>query len=585
MKKRYEMLRPYLEAIPDILKYQLTTKALLIVILFLLGRVFRILLNSAGRVAVTSSDFLFLFVSWQGLLILLICLFTLFIYVAIELFTKIILSENHLTGKKLSLPAACRKALVIIRKLFNIKGIGVILYIVLIAPIVGIGFSITLTSGFYIPTFITSVIVSTPLYLILMIIAILIFAFIGIVNIFLLHGMVIDQLSVEEATLNSRRLMKANWKDYLKENILFILVMSSVLALVALIVLILPLLLTNILPLPANLKRGLTVFFFLHGTILSTLASLMATPMYTIKMTELYHSYSGDKNYSYKGHAHEIPTLDKIKVIAAIGLTVTLSIILTAYFDTIFPVSSDVRIIAHRAGGSEATENTLGGLESSIQKGVFGAEIDIQRSKDGYYIINHDSNFKRVANDSREPEEMTLAEIKKLSIDGEPVPTLTEMLQASKGKLILFIELKGKSADQQMADDAVKIIRDLKMEDETVLISLDYDLIDYIESNYPQMHTGFLTFAAFGDTALLNCDYLALEEESATYDTINAVHKQGKSVMIWTANRKGSQKHFLCSKADAIITDNITQALTIQQQLQYRNDLERMIDKVKEIIS
>ena len=180
---------------------------------------------------------------------------------------------------------------------------------------------------------------------------------------------------------------------------------------------------------------------------------------------------------------------------------------------------------------------------------------------------------------------MTLEEIKTLSVDGEPVATLEEALEATRGNGVLFIELKGETADQQMADDTVKAVKAYGMEDECVLISLKYELIDYIERTYPEIQTGYLTFASFGDTAKLNCDYLALEEESATADAIEAVHKQGKKVLVWTANEKNSQKHFLCSLADAIITDQITQATKLREELSERSDLQRMIDRIRELLS
>jgi glycerophosphoryl diester phosphodiesterase len=119
------------------------------------------------------------------------------------------------------------------------------------------------------------------------------------------------------------------------------------------------------------------------------------------------------------------------------------------------------------------------------------------------------------------------------------------------------------------------------MEDECVLISLKYDLIDYIETNYPEIQTGFLTFASFGRTSKLNCDYLGLEEESATADSINAIHSEGKKVLVWTVNEEGSQRHFLCSKADGIITDNVTQAIELASRLSQRSDLDRMVDQIK----
>ena len=585
MKENQKKLVPYLRAIPGILQYQLFTKLVITLWLFLMGRVFRLLLNSTGRVAISSGDFTFLFTSWQGILMVLGMIVSLYIYVALDLNAKVVLSKDLLSGNRISAWNILKRAFPAINRFACIEGLGVILYLMLIAPILGIGVSLTMTKGFYIPTFIASVIADTPLYLVGVSFAVLVFLSVGIANLFLLHGVVLDGLSVREAGAQSKKLIRANWKDYLTQNVLFIFVIAALLAAVVLILLVLPLALVQILPLSTGIRRGLTVFFLTSGILLSMLADLLATPLYMMKMTQLFYTYK-------QADAFPVYHLEQRKrsslVLAAAAwllVTVTASVIMTRRFDTLFPQDSGVRIIAHRGGGTEAAENTVVGLEKAWEIGAYGSEIDIQRTKDGYYVLNHDSNFQRVAGEKRKPEEMTLEEIKALSVDGEPVPTLEETLLASKGKGILFIELKGETADRQMADDAVKAIKGYGMEQECVLISLKYDLIDYIETTYPEIQTGYLTFASFGDTAKLNCDYIALEEESATADAISAVHKQGKKVLVWTANEKKSQKHFLCSMADAIITDQITQAKLLQNELRERSDLQRMTDGIMELLS
>ena len=179
---------------------------------------------------------------------------------------------------------------------------------------------------------------------------------------------------------------------------------------------------------------------------------------------------------------------------------------------------------------------------------------------------------------------MTLQEVQNLSIDGEPVPTFEEMLRAGKGSMVLFIELKGNTADRKMADDVVRLVKQYQMEEECVLISLKYDLIDYIETSYPEVQTGFLTFASFGKTADLNCDCIGLEEESATRDAIVSIHGEGKKVLVWTANEKEAQKYFLCTQVDGIITDNVSQAIRLASEMEHRSDLERMIDTVKTVM-
>lgn len=109
---------------------------------------------------------------------------------------------------------------------------------------------------------------------------------------------------------------------------------------------------------------------------------------------------------------------------------------------------------------------------------------DPETGKDRHYIINHDNDFARLTGDPRKPSEMTLEEVKKLKIrdttgNGQllSVPTLEELLDHGKGKVKLFLELKGESADYYMVEDVVKAVKERDMVEDVVLISLDYDVI------------------------------------------------------------------------------------------------------------
>ena len=432
---------------------------------------------------------------------------------------------------------------------------------------------------------IASVIADTPLHLALTSFAMLVFLSVGVANLFILHGIVIDKLSAKEASKQSGELMHGKWKDYVKQTILFLIVIVAGIGLVVTVSLIIPMVIVNILPLSVGVNRVLTIFFILLGSSISLLASLLTTPLYLIKMTQLYYSYKEGAPKAYAKRESKKHPFVTAGAAAVLVLLIGVTVAVNDHFDTLFPAEKDTMIIAHRAGGNEAPENTVAGLAKAEQLGAYGSEIDIQRTRDGHYVILHDGNFERVAGDERTPEEMTLKQIRKLSVDGEAVPTFEEALDASKGRLILFTELKGKTADHKMADDAVKTIKDYSMEKECVLISLDYELVDYIERRYPEIQTGFLLFASFGATDKLHCDYLGLEEESVTENAISAAHDQGKKMLVWTPNEKSSQKHFLCSNADGLITDNVSQAVKIQKDLESRSDLARMIDAIMTLIS
>ncbi len=581
----WQKLKPYWQALPDIYAYQIITKAFIGIWIYLLGRITQTLLTGTGRVAVTSGDFLFLFKTWQGWLILLIGLVSLVIYIAFDINTKIVLGKKEVTGEKISIWKSMDEGFRSIKGLLSLRGIIIALYIALIAPLLGFGVSVSITEGLYIPTFIASVIAATPLYLALTTFAMLVFLSIGVANLFILHGIVIDKLSAKEAGKQSGELMHENWKDYVKQNILFLIVIVAVIGIVVAISLILPMVIVSILPLSDGVSRVLTIFFILLGSVISLLASLITTPVYLIKMTQLFYSYKNGAPQPYAERETKKHPFITAGTAAVLVLLVAATVGVNNHFDTLFPADKDTMIIAHRGGGNEAAENTVAGIETAYAAGAYGSEIDIQRTKDGAYVILHDGNFERVAGDKRKPEEMTLKEIRKLSVDGQPIPTFEEMLDASKGKLILFTELKGKTADKKMADDAVKLIKEKNMEAECVLISLDYELIEYIETKYPEIQTGFLLFASFGATDKLHCDYLGLEEESVTENAISAAHDQGKKMLVWTPNEKSTQKHFLCSNADGLITDNVVQAVGIQKDLEERSDLARMVDAIMTLIS
>jgi glycerophosphoryl diester phosphodiesterase len=283
---------------PDILNYQIFTKVLICIWMFLLGRIFQVLLKSSGRVAVTSGDWQFLFTTWQGILILMLGIVSLFVYVAFDINSKIVLSRNLLTGRNESLESSVKEGFFSIGKLINVRGLLIVLYIALIAPIVGIGISISATEKLYIPTFISSVIESSVLYSALSGIAVFIFLSVGIANLFILHGVIIDKMSVREAGRQSRKLIRANWKDYLKQNVIFVFLILASLAGIAIICLFIPLKLISLLP-SGSVSRILTIIFVSVGTIVSVLADLFGVPLYIMKMTQLFYSYKQGSELEY----------------------------------------------------------------------------------------------------------------------------------------------------------------------------------------------------------------------------------------------------------------------------------------------
>lgn len=575
---------PYFRSIYDIGIFQLANAFIVSGAVFLFKQLAMILIRSSGREAISTGDFMFLFTTWQGPLLLAIGLIILTLYVAFDLNSQILFSESLLKGKP-DLKGSLINGFLSIRDFLTPDGIGIILYISLIAPIVGFGFTISLTDSLYVPSFISSVIDSVPAYKLLYNIFIIAFIALGVLNIFTLHGILLSGKRSCDADNESRKLIKENWKDFICSNLLFALRFGVIFVTDFFITGIIPALLVKVIF--TNETHQVIAYYFILFSMLVTMILIGSyfKSFYMIKMTQLYHRYRGEDDSFKIGPSKKQVIISLINITLLFALLFGVSILVSTNFDQIFSTQVKTQIISHRAGGVEAPENTVAGIEKAIEYGAAGAEIDIQRTKDGYYIINHDGNFSRLCSNKGRPEEMTLEEIRALTIKDplfpeqeEKVATLEEMLEASRGRIILFIELKGNTADQQMVDDAVRIVKEAGMEDQCVLISLKYPLIDYIERNYPEMDTAYLTFASFGKTANLNCDYIGLEEEATNSSTIDAIHDTGRKVLVWTPNSEYSIRKFLLSRADYIITDQVSLAKKTTKELNERKDIEVLID-------
>lgn len=183
---------------------------------------------------------------------------------------------------------------------------------------------------------------------------------------------------------------------------------------------------------------------------------------------------------------------------------------------------------------------------------------------------------------------MTLKEIKSLRVKdlfkeerpAQPVATLEEFIKAGQGKIGFYIELKGDTANKKMADDIVRLIKDKKLEKSTALLSLDLNLIKYIESKYPEMTTGYLYYFSLGEISDMPADILIMEEGEATTLNILKAHEAGKKVVAWTINSSDSINKFVKSDVDAIITDFVLDVKDGMKERDARSDLQIVVDDI-----
>lgn len=418
--------------------------------------------------------------------------------------------------------------------------------------------------------------------------------------IFTFHFIVIGGEKPALAMKKSRRLLRGNKKEFLTKFLVIGVFHGVILISIFLLQIILAKSLLQMFTVEKLGSRVLVfTMLFIKNTLLSAL-SLFVIPFEVHHLTVIFYKFcKGTEGFKEIGASFP-EILEKTKpsvldlllkkkrsffALFFIAISIT-SIFSGVFFEQLFIEKIERKAVGHRGGGGFLVpENSLSSIAKSIDYGADFVEIDVQRTKDGFYIISHDKTFKRMAGENRKPIEMTVSEIKALDIgkfypgyEGERVPTIEELLDFCKGRIGVFVELKGETADEKMVDDMVSLIKERKMEKEMVLMSLDYKLMEYAEKNYKEMETGFTYFLAFGDLGSFRSSHLILEEEAATKKALKRIHAAGKKAVVWTVNKQSSMEKFIKEDVDAIITDDVKALAELIEREKEKGTLELLLE-------
>lgn len=206
------------------------------------------------------------------------------------------------------------------------------------------------------------------------------------------------------------------------------------------------------------------------------------------------------------------------------------------------------KIIAHRALlDSSCTENTLSSIQKCISKNI-AFEIDLHILKDNKIIVFHDDNLLRMTGLKKYVRNCSYDEIKLLTLKNsfEHIPTLDEVLNITRGKVLINIELKFDNKRFLLEDEVIKKLDGYN--GEVIISSFDYKTINYINKK-----TKYKTALIIPDTTnkeinflekivlhLLDftkfCkpNYYACSLKQSTEKRIIKLRKKGNKIILWT---------------------------------------------------
>ncbi|MGN0790205.1 MAG: glycerophosphodiester phosphodiesterase family protein [Christensenellales bacterium] len=119
--------------------------------------------------------------------------------------------------------------------------------------------------------------------------------------------------------------------------------------------------------------------------------------------------------------------------------------------------------IAHRGLHDEIREeNSISAFKAAIERG-FAIETDVHLLRDGVVAVHHDNSLKRICGKDVRIESLTSSQLKDypMTLGGEIIPTLPEMLALVDGRVPILIELKT-ICGWRNNDLAKAVLRDLK---------------------------------------------------------------------------------------------------------------------------
>lgn len=243
-------------------------------------------------------------------------------------------------------------------------------------------------------------------------------------------------------------------------------------------------------------------------------------------------------------------------------------------------------ISAHRGGTLHSPENSLAAVREAIESGADYVETDVQMTKDGALVMNHDSDFSRVAGLARKVSDLTLAEIQALTL-GDPaqglrVPTLDEFLQACYGRIKVNLELK--FYGERPADMAQKIVDSLarnKMRDQVLIQCLEYEPLREVRALAPEIPIGYLMSVNARRPARLDVNFLSVEQKRVTRRFVMQAHRRGQAVHLWTVNTAGDMERAFDLGVDGIITDQSAVAFALRQEYLGLSSAEQIARRIR----
>lgn len=226
---------------------------------------------------------------------------------------------------------------------------------------------------------------------------------------------------------------------------------------------------------------------------------------------------------------------------------------------------------AHRGlhNKRDIPENSMEAFNKAIEKN-YAIELDVRMSKDGYLVVFHDENLKRMTGIKEDVSSLNLSEIKKLKLlaTESKIPTFEDVLLFIDNRVPIIIEVK---TDERYKEILSKLINTLKnYNGEYIVEAFDPRILFWLKKNAPTIIRGQLADKNIREVKsrilkillgkmvfniFTKPDFIAYQYTNMNNKFYQKQKKKGIAVAVWTVK---SKEEYLKVKdcSDIVIFEN-----------------------------
>jgi glycerophosphoryl diester phosphodiesterase len=197
-------------------------------------------------------------------------------------------------------------------------------------------------------------------------------------------------------------------------------------------------------------------------------------------------------------------------------------------------ITGRVLVESHRGAEHLAPENSWMGLGTARRLGADLIEVDVQLSADGIAFLRHNYTLP----DGRWCRDVTWSELTTVTIKGEPLPKLEDVLVwARDADVHISLDLKaGFIAQGTLSAEVVRLLKRTQTADRAMLLAWDHTEIARIKQAYPEVTTRALIRARLVDLPGVlrstGADCVSLSHDLIRPGDVEQVHALGVAVVL-----------------------------------------------------